>query len=123
MLQDHNGWWCPDSGRPVRTAPLTDPIPAVVGVLRFSIRLPAAMTLKDKRQVVGSLLARIRARFQVAVAEVGGLHLVQRAEIAVVCVSNQPAHASSILNRVHDFVEAGLTDALVENVSTELVRL
>jgi uncharacterized protein YlxP (DUF503 family) len=44
-----------------------------VGVLRLVIRIPGARTLKDRRQVVGSLMDRIRHRFPVSVHPVDTL--------------------------------------------------
>jgi len=42
----------------------------VVGIVRCELHLPAARSLKDKRQVVRSMKERIRERVRASVAEV-----------------------------------------------------
>ena len=56
----------------------------VVGLLTLEIHLPDAHSLKDKRQVVRKLKERLRARFNVAVAELDHQDLWQRATVGVV---------------------------------------
>jgi uncharacterized protein YlxP (DUF503 family) len=41
-----------------------------IGFCTFELHLPAARSLKDKRQVVRSVKERLRARYNVAVVEV-----------------------------------------------------
>lgn len=95
----------------------------VVGVLRLTLHLPNSGSLKAKRQVVGGLLRRVRQRYQVAAAEVGGLDRWQLAELAVTCVSADGRHADEVLARILSFVEASAGEAVVADVSTELIRL
>ena len=56
-------------------------------MLTFELRLEHSHSLKDKRQVVKSLKDRLRARFNVAVAEIGEQEMWQRAIVAAVTVS------------------------------------
>ena len=42
-----------------------------VGVLRFSLEIVGARSLKDKRSVVRSLKDRVQSRLRVSIAEVG----------------------------------------------------
>jgi hypothetical protein len=70
----------------------------VVGVLALELHLPAARSLKDKRQVLRSLEARLRAHFNVAVAEVDHQDLWQRALLAVVSVNTDRTHLEGTLN-------------------------
>lgn len=71
----------------------------VVGVLRVSLHVPAARSLKDRRMAVKRAVERVRARFRVAVAEVGDLSLWQRATVAVCAVGNERAHVNEVLDR------------------------
>ncbi|MBV8446124.1 MAG: DUF503 domain-containing protein, partial [Candidatus Dormibacteraeota bacterium] len=59
----------------------------VVGTLLITLQVPDSGSLKEKRQVVRSLTARLRNTFNVAVAEVGDQNLWQSAVIGVACVS------------------------------------
>lgn len=60
-----------------------------VGVLRARLILREARSLKDKRKVVQGVKDRLRARFNVAVAETDFHEIRQRAELAVAAVSNE----------------------------------
>ena len=68
-----------------------------VGVITFELRLDDAHSLKDKRHFVKSLKDRLRAKFNVAVAEIDYQDLWQRALIACVTVSPDQAHADLML--------------------------
>lgn len=95
----------------------------VVGVLNLTLHLPNSGSLKAKRQVVSGLLRRVRDRFQVAAAEVGDRDRWQVAHVGIACVSADGSHADEILARVLRFVEQSAGEALVSDVSTELIRL
>ncbi len=80
-------------------------MPAQVGLLTVELRLPGAQTLKDKRQVLQSLLDRVGTRFNVSAAEVGYNDEHGRAQIAVACVGNSIAHCGEVLDKVLALVE------------------
>ena len=94
-----------------------------VGVARVVLHLPAAGSLKSKRQVVSGLLRRVRAEFRVSAAEVGELDRWQLAELAIATVSNSGRHAEEVLAAVLSYIESHCDGARVTDVSTELVRL
>jgi uncharacterized protein len=77
----------------------------VVGALTLTVHVPESHSLKEKRQVVGSLLARLRRQFNVAAAEVGDLDTWQLATIGVVCVSGDRRHADEMCQKVVRWVE------------------
>lgn len=43
----------------------------IVGLCRLELRLPETFSLKDKRRIIQSMQGKIRARFNVSIAEVG----------------------------------------------------
>jgi uncharacterized protein YlxP (DUF503 family) len=90
----------------------------VIGVLTFDIHVEGAHSLKDKRSVVKGLKDRLRRRFNVAVAEIGGLDTWQRAVVAAVTVSNEKEHAEKVLQAVENdaanFLGGALTDSGIE---------
>ena len=94
-----------------------------LGIARVVLHIPESGSLKSKRQVVSGLLRRVRARFQVAAAEVGERDRWQLAEIAVACVSSDGRHADEVLANVLAYIEAHSDGARVTDVSTELLRL
>ena len=79
----------------------------VVGTLLIELRLPGNHSLKGKRQVVKSLLARLHNRYNVAAAEVDNNDRWQVATIGVACVSNSAPHAREILENVITVLERG----------------
>ena len=91
---------------------------ATIGVLTLEIVLENSHSLKDKRHVVKSLKDRLRARFNVAVAEIDCQDLWQRAVVAAVTVSSDHGHAQQVLQSVEDeaaaLLGAELTGATVE---------
>lgn len=93
-----------------------------VGVLLLRLRIPENQTLKGKRAVVKSLLARLQNRYHVAAAEVGENDRWQVAEIGVSCVSNSSAHAGEILQQVIGFVESERLDVEVLDYEIEIVH-
>lgn len=92
-----------------------------VGVLTLELRLEYAHSLKDKRQVVQSLKERLRHKFNVAVAEIDGQDLWQRATLAAVTVSPSHEFAEKVLRSVEDeaasLLGGTLADANVEWLS------
>jgi uncharacterized protein len=72
----------------------------VIGLLTLDLHFPGARSLKDKRQALRSLEARIRNRHNVSLAEVEHQDLWQRARIAVVGVNTDHAHLESTLTTV-----------------------
>jgi len=77
----------------------------VIGTLVLRLQVPDSQSLKEKRQVVRSLAARVRRTFNVAVAEVGDQDLWQAVELGVACVSTDARHADEICQKVLNFVE------------------
>ncbi len=88
-------------------------MPPAVGVLTFELRLEHSHSLKDKRQVVKSLKDRLRARFNVAVAEVGEQEKWQHALVSAVTVSGDQRSAEEALQRVEEDASGILGPMLV----------
>ena len=94
----------------------------VVGTLTINLQVPSSTSLKDKRQVVRSLTARLRQTFNVAVAEVGDLDLWQSSIIGIACVSASSRHADEMCQKVLKFVDDD-GEALVLGSRFELVHV
>ena len=91
----------------------------IVGVCRITLRMPGNSSLKDKRQVVKSLTAKLRNKFNLAVAEVDDNDSWQIATLGMTCVSNDARHAREILENAVEFVvrtrlDAELVDSEIE---------
>ena len=86
---------------------------ASIGVVTFELRLEDSHSLKDKRHFVKSLKDRLRAKFNVAVAEIDYQDLWQRGLVACVTVSPDQAHAEVVLQAVEREASAMLGPLLV----------
>ncbi|MEE8362521.1 MAG: DUF503 domain-containing protein [Dehalococcoidia bacterium] len=91
-----------------------------VAVCRLTLRLPGNRSLKGKRQIVRSLIDRVRHRYRVAIAEVGDQDRKQSAVIGVAAVSGEAAHASQVIERVVDYAETQFFDAEIIDVETDV---
>jgi uncharacterized protein YlxP (DUF503 family) len=76
-----------------------------IAALVVELEITDGRTLKDKRQVVRSLLDRIRSRFNVSAAEVARNDSVRYASLAAVGVSNDRAYLDGLMARVADLIE------------------
>lgn len=78
----------------------------IVGVLTTNLIVADANSLKDKRQVIKSLLDGIRNRFNVSAAELGNLDVWRRSELGMACISNDQEVANTLLNRVLSYIDS-----------------
>ena len=72
----------------------------MIAFLTLELRIEAARSLKDKRQVVRSLKDRLRAHFNVAAAELDSSGLWNRATIGVVSVSDSRDYLDGLMKNV-----------------------
>ena len=77
-----------------------------VAICIIELHIPTTNSLKAKRQVIKSLVQRLRTRFNVSVSEVGGCQdLWQRAELGMAVICHNGAGADSIMEKIFAFVE------------------
>ncbi|WP_343253094.1 DUF503 domain-containing protein [Ligaoa zhengdingensis] len=91
-----------------------------VAVLTLRLRAPWVHSLKEKRMELRSLLAKLRNKFNVSVAETDEQDTHQLLVISAAAVAADSAQADSILDHVLAFVEAN-TEAEVVAVERELL--
>ena len=77
-----------------------------VGLLLLTLEIPSAMSLKDKRRVLKSLIDRARRELQVSIAEVGFQNHLRSATIAIAFVGNSQA----VIERARAKAELLLSD-------------
>jgi uncharacterized protein YlxP (DUF503 family) len=92
-----------------------------VGVSQITLHLPGCHSLKDKRQIVKSVMARVHQQFEVAIAEVDEQDRWQIAILGVSCLSNSSQHIDGILERVRRYIEETRPDIVVTNVEVEII--
>jgi uncharacterized protein YlxP (DUF503 family) len=86
----------------------------------MELHLGDANSLKDKRRIIKSLIARIKNRYNVSVAEVGEHDLWQSTIIGISFVSSEQAYVHQIFASIVKFVEAQDT-VLITNYQTEIL--
>lgn len=93
----------------------------MIAFLTLELSIEAAQSLKDKRQVVRSLKDRLRAHFNVAVAELESSNLWNRATVGVVSVSDSRDYLDGLMKkiersamRIANNCGADVTDSFVE---------
>jgi uncharacterized protein YlxP (DUF503 family) len=72
----------------------------MVGLLEVRLLVRESRTLKDKRQVVRSILDKVRSGFNVSAAEVGSHDDVKVAELAFGVVAGEGETARGVLNQI-----------------------
>ena len=92
-----------------------------VGVCRLTLRLAAGHSLKEKRQVIRSLVERLRGRYNVAAAEVEEQDSWQTAVLGLAVVSNQARHADRQLAVILEHVATSRLDAEIVDQQVEII--
>ena len=77
----------------------------IIGVCTLEIMIYGANSLKEKRQVIKSILGRIKSRYNVSIAEIGLNEVWRSGIIGIACVSNDSIHAGQMLSNVMKFIE------------------
>ncbi len=93
----------------------------VIGVCSLELQIPSSVSLKDKRRVIRSVVARVHQEFNVSAAEVDHQDSWQLATLAVACVSSDTAYVQGLLERVVRFVETSHRDLVLLEYETELL--
>ena len=76
-----------------------------IGTLTVVLYLHAAESLKDKRQVLKSLIETTRQKFNISIAEVDDLDKWRKATIGIACVANDKAFVNRVLDKVVNTLE------------------
>ena len=94
----------------------------VIGVCQITLHLPDSHSLKEKRQIVKSIIARVHNQFEVVIAEVENNDRWQIATLGMSCVSNSSQHASEVLEHVRNYIEETRPDLIISNMETEIMQ-
>jgi uncharacterized protein YlxP (DUF503 family) len=84
----------------------------VIGVCRFELVLEDNCSLKGKRSVIRPLVAHVRQRFNVAIAEIDDHDDWERAVLGFAVVSTDAAQTSRMVQSVIDFIDMDADAAL-----------
>lgn len=93
-----------------------------VGACQVRLHLPTSHSLKDKRQIVKSILAKLRGHFEVAAAEVDDLEVWQVATLGIAAVSNDAAHLRDLLDNAIRYIEDSRPDIEITDAQVDVQR-
>lgn len=90
-----------------------------LAVMSFRLRAPWVHSLKEKRMVVKSLVAKLQNKFNVSVAEIAEQDTLQIIVIGIAAVIPNNAVADSVMDNISVFVEMN-TDAVIIDEEREI---
>lgn len=78
----------------------------MVGTLKLSLYIHNNQSLKEKRKVVKSIVAKVHKRFNVSIAEVGSNDKWQMIELGIGTVGNDRRFVNSALDNILSFLDS-----------------
>ncbi len=87
----------------------------IIAALTVRFHMPWVHSLKEKRMVIKSILARTRNQFNISAAEVDEQDIHQIAVLGFAAVAGDRAQADSILDHMITYIE--------ENTEAELIHI
>ena len=94
----------------------------VVGTLKLSLYIHNNHSLKEKRKVVKSIVARVSNKFNVSIAEVGSNDKWQMIELGISAVGNDRRFVNSSLDTILSFLESLYLGEIVDS-SIEILNI
>jgi uncharacterized protein YlxP (DUF503 family) len=90
----------------------------IVAVLKISLSIPQADSLKDKRRIVKSIKDKLRSKYNISIAEIGDQDIWKTARLGVAIVSGDSAYANGVISRIQDIC-GNLRDAVMTECELE----
>ena len=91
----------------------------IVGTVEIKLYAPWISSLKEKRMIVKSLIARTRNKFNVSIAEIAEQDTHQTIILGVACATSSVSQADSIIDHVIALVESS-TEAEIIQIDREM---
>jgi uncharacterized protein YlxP (DUF503 family) len=92
------------------------------GVCTIRLHMPYNQSLKEKRRIVKSVIARLRNQFNISVSEVDDLDLWQLATLGISCVSNNSQHIDETLTKVIRFISQNYPESEIIEQKVEILH-
>lgn len=92
----------------------------IVKALIIEIYISESFSLKDKRKIVKSILARCKQKFNVATAQLNHLESSKKAGLGFVTITNSDAYADEVLDKCLFLIQS---EYQVEVISIDRERL
>ncbi len=91
----------------------------IVGTCKVYMFAEWVYSLKEKRTIVKSITDKVKAKFNVSIAEIENQDIHKNIVIGFTCVTNKTEHANSIIQNVINYIE-NTADAVVSDVVIEI---
>ena len=95
----------------------------IVGVCRVVLHLPETHSLKEKRHILKSTIARVHNQFNVSAAEIEDQDLWQRAVLGVAVATNDTQHANEVLSNVVNFIAGASHNAEMTDYQIDITPM
>ena len=87
-----------------------------IATIMFKLRAPWVHSLKEKRMIVKSLVAKLQNKFHVSAAEIDEQDVHQIIVIGVASIVPHNAMADSLMDEISEFVDANTEAEILDEV-------
>ena len=94
----------------------------MVGTLKLSLHIHSSQSLKEKRKVVKSIVAKVHKKFNVSIAEVGSNDKWQMVELGIGAVGNDRRFVNSVLDNILSFLDSLYLGEIIDS-NIEILNL
>lgn len=94
----------------------------MVGTLKLSLYVHSSQSLKEKRKVVKSIVAKVHKKFNVSIAEVGSNDKWQMVELGIGAVGNDRRFVNSVLDNILSFLDSLYLGEIIDS-NIEILNL
>lgn len=91
----------------------------IVATCVVTLELDGVRSLKEKRSILKSIIARLRQEFNLSVAEIDSNDSWEAAVIGLAAIGNDSRYLHSVLQRAVDWIETNRPDAPIGGYSIE----
>ena len=91
----------------------------IIGTAEIKLYAPWVYSLKEKRMIVKSLIAKTRNKFNVSIAEIAEQDTHQTIVLGLACVAGSVSHSDSIIDNVISLIESS-TEAEITDIAREI---
>lgn len=91
----------------------------IIGTAEIKLYAPWVYSLKEKRMIVKSLIAKTRNKFNVSIAEIAEQDTHQTIVLGLACVAGSVSHSDSIIDNVITLIESS-TEAEITDIVREI---
>ena len=87
-----------------------------IGIIIVELLLKDAFNIKDRRNILSSIIDKLRANYNVSVADVSEEILYNKATLAIATVSNKKSLTEKFMDNIYNFI---LNNYLIEILHIE----